>query len=73
MIELIPNVFITQILHRRDGAETVLGYIGHYDGKGVTKRYKKSDPYYMYKDFMHSYRCSKDVEVASSNFSVISR
>jgi len=60
VIELIPDVFITQILYRKDGEEFVLGYIGEYDGKGVAKRYKKTDPNYMYKDFMHTYRCSVD-------------
>ena len=60
MIELIPDVFITQILYRKDGEEFVLGYIGEYEGKGVAKRYKNTDHNYMYKDFVHSYRCSVD-------------
>ena len=59
MIDLIPDVFITQILHREDGVETMLGYIGEFEG-GIPKRYKKGDPHYMYKDFVHSFHCSKD-------------
>lgn len=38
----------------------VLGYIGEFVGKGVAKRYKKTDPEYMYKDFVHSYKFSLD-------------
>ncbi len=51
---------MTQILYRKDGEERLLGYIGEFIGKGVAKRYKKSDPHHMYKDFVHSYKCSLD-------------
>jgi len=59
MVELNPEVYMTQILYRKDGETEVLGYIGEFEG-GVAKRYKKGDPHYMYKDFMHSYHCTVD-------------
>jgi hypothetical protein len=58
--EITPEPFMTQILYRESGDTMVLGYIGEFVGKGVAKRYKKSDPDYMYKDFMHSYKFSTD-------------
>ena len=54
------NPFVTQIIYRKDGEEIILGYIGEFRGQGVTKRYRKADPNYMYKDFMHSYKASMD-------------
>lgn len=60
MIDLIPDVFMTQIHYRESGSDTIaLGFIGEFKG-GVAKRYKKDDPDYMYKDFVHSFHCSKD-------------
>ena len=50
MIDLTPDAFVTQIIYRKDGEEIILGYIGEFVGQGVTKRYRKSDPNYMYKD-----------------------
>ena len=60
MIELTPDKFLTQILYRDKVETIVLGYIAEYAGQGVAKRYKKSDPNYMYKDFMHNYKFSVD-------------
>lgn len=60
MIELTPEAFMTQILYRDpETATMVLGYIGQFEG-GVAKRYKKNDPDFMYKDFMHSYKYTLD-------------
>lgn len=55
----LPEPFMTQIQFREDGGTILLGYIGEFEG-GVAKRYKKSDPDYMYKDFVHSYKHSID-------------
>jgi len=60
MIELTPDKFLTQILYRSKDETIVLGFIAEYAGQGVAKRYKKSNPNYMYKDFMHSYKFSVD-------------
>jgi hypothetical protein len=59
MNDLTPEAYLTQIQYRESGDAVVLGYIGEFEG-GVAKRYKKSDPDYMYKDFTHSYKYSTD-------------
>ena len=60
MLEIEDGRFVTQILYRGEGREFVLGYIAQFEGQGETKRYKKSDPHHMYKDFWHDYKASVD-------------
>lgn len=60
MIELTPDKFLTQILYRNKEEIIVLGFIAEYAGQGVAKRYKKSHPNYMYKDYVHNYKFSVD-------------
>lgn len=52
--------FITQIIYRESGGDIVLGFIGEFEGQGVTRKYKKGDPDFMYKGFMHDYKISMD-------------
>ncbi len=56
MNELIPDVFITQLIYRKSDVEFILGYIGEFYGQGVVRKYSKSDPQYMYKGFVHRYK-----------------
>jgi hypothetical protein len=62
MLEIKDGRFVTQIIYRchEEKQEFVLGYVATFEGQGEAKRYKKSDPGYMYKDFWHSFKASVD-------------
>lgn len=60
MLEIQDDRFVTQYMYREDGREFPIGYIAIFNGQGEAKRYKKSNPDYMYKDFLHNYKASID-------------
>lgn len=60
MIEIEDGRSVTQILYRGEGREFILGYVAQFDGQGEAKRYKKSNPNFMYKDFWHDFKSSTD-------------
>ena len=60
MLEIQDDKFVTQYVFREDGREFVIGYIARFEGQGEAKRYKKSNPYYMYKDYWHDFKASVD-------------
>jgi len=60
MLEIQDDRFVTQYVFREDGRETVIGYIARFEDQGEAKRYKKSNPDYMYKDYWHDFKASAD-------------
>ena len=60
MLEIEDGRTVTQILYRDEEGEFILGYIAEFEGQGEAKRYKKSNPDFMYKDFWHNFKASWD-------------
>ena len=58
ILKLTKNKFATQILYRGEGKEMVLGWIAEFPGKGITVKYKKTDPNHMHGGFIHNYKCT---------------
>jgi hypothetical protein len=57
----MSDIFQTQLIYRKGEVEFVLGYVAEFAGEGVIRKYKKSDPNYMYKGFRHSYKWRRGV------------
>lgn len=60
MLEIKSDRFATQFVYRENGREIVLGYVAQFPEQGVVKKYKKSDPYHMYKGFVHNHKATVD-------------
>ena len=62
MLEIEDDKFVTQYIYRcrEEKREFTLGYVAQFKDQGEAKRYKKSDPNYMYRDFWHDFKASVD-------------